>query len=648
MEFDKFSDYSEHAVMSTAATRTAVIWSIGLALLAPAVSAQKQLLWGDTHLHTSYSADSYLDGNFTVDPATAYRYAQGQPVIHPFHQARVQIETPLDFLVVSDHAEFLGGIRQVHKFGIDTTGMGPLDTLIAWGAKKMFDYALADGYGMDTFTSFSAEPMDPKAAAARLAAETMYTLPGQAQIVASAWREEAQTADAFNRPGEFSAIIGWEWTSTPGGANLHRIIFTDGNADSAATYTPYSRDDSPYPEDLWQWLEQTSAATGDRFVAIPHNSNISKGFMFPLETLRGEHFTTEYLNLRRKWEPVVEATQTKGDSETHPALSPQDTFADFERYTFYIQSATAPYVASEGDFVRSALTRGLRIGQEYGINPYQFGLIGSTDTHTGLSAPQESDFQGQEPKDSIPANKAQPMGDAGSPTGWDFSASGMAAVWAKENTREAILQAFARREVYATTGPRIAVRFDGGWYPRHAESAAAQPAGAALTAQESQDSVPMGSELPTPAPVDHVPGFTVSSMKDPKGANLDRIQIIKGWVDEHGKSHERIFDVAWSGARRPDTDGILPAAGNTVDTATASYRNTIGAPTLEAIWKDGDFDPLQSAFYYARVLEIPTPRHSLYDAVALGQHSTGKWPTSVQERAYTSPIWYQMPARSSP
>ncbi len=457
----------------------------------------------------------------------------------------------------------------------------------------------------------------------------MWTLPGQAQIVASAWREEAQTADAYNRPGEFSAIIGWEWTSAPGGANLHRIIFTDGNANAAATYVPFTRDDSPYPEDLWQWLEQTSAATGAHFVAIPHNSNISKGFMFPLETLRGERFTPEYLTLRRKWEPVVEATQTKGDSETYPTLSPEDTFADFERYTFYIQSTPAPYVASEGDFVRSALKRGLRIGQEYGINPYQFGLIGSTDAHTGLSSPQEKNFQGEEPKDSIPNNKALPMGDEGSPTGWDFSASGMAAVWAQDNTRAAILQAFERREVYATTGPRMVVRFDGGWYP----------------AGEPQTSVPMGADLPAPTRAGQAPGFAVSAMKDPKGANLDRIQIIKGWVDAQGASHERIFDVAWSDARTPAADGALPAVGNTVDTATASYQNSIGAPTLQALWQDPAFDPSQSAFYYARVLQIPTPRHSLYDAVALGGQTPSRWPASLQERAYTSPIWYQPPAR---
>lgn len=627
--------------MSTGAICTAVIC---LALAVPVAAAQKQLLWGDTHLHTSYSADAYLDGNFTVDPATAYRYAQGQPVVHPFHHARVQIETPLDFLVVSDHAEFLGGIRQIHKYGIDTTGMGPIDKLIAWLAEKAFRYALADGHGMDMFASFSAKPMDPSEGAAQLASEKMWTLPGQTQIVASAWREEAQTADAYNRPGEFSAIIGWEWTSTPGGANLHRIIFTDGNADSAATYVPFTRDDSPYPEDLWQWLERTSAATGDHFVAIPHNSNISKGFMFPLETLRGKKFTPEYLQLRRRWEPVVEATQTKGDSETYPTLSPEDAFADFERYTYYIQASPAPYQPGEGDFIRSALKRGLRIGREYGINPYQFGLIGSTDSHTGLSSPQENNFQGEEPKDSIPANKALPLGDEGSPAGWDFSASGMAAVWAQDNTRKSILQAFERREVYATTGPRMVVRFDGGWYPASTLAQTAAQAAAITTSEAPHSAVPMGADLPAPAPAGQTPGFAVSAMKDPKGANLDRIQIIKGWVDRQGKSHERIFDVAWSGPRTPAADGALIPVGNTVDTTTASYQNSIGAPTLQTVWLDPEFDPAQAAFYYARVLQIPTPRHSLYDAVALGRENTGRWPASLQERAYTSPIWYQPPA----
>jgi hypothetical protein len=639
--FDKPSGYSEHGAMSTSIRLTIFTCSACLALVAQIATADKQLLWGDTHLHTSYSADSYLDGNFTVDPETAYRYALGQPVIHPFHRARVQIDTPLDFLVVSDHAEFLGGIRQVHQNGVDTTGMGPGDKLIAWLAEKMFEYILADGNGMDFFKSFTATPMDPRKDAAQLYSEEAPSIPGQEQIVASAWREEVQIADTYNRPGEFSAIIGWEWTSAPGGANLHRVIFTDGDAASAALYIPFSRDESPYPEDLWHWLEQTAAATGDQFVSIPHNSNVSKGFMFPLETLRGKPFTREYLKLRNKWEPVVEATQTKGDSEAHPLLSPEDTFANFERYIFYIQAYPTPYKPEDGDFVRSALKRGLSLARDSGINPYQFGMIGSTDSHTGLSSPEERNFQGEQPEDSIPENKTRGISGGEGPTGWDMSASGRAAVWAEDNTREAILQAFQRREVYATTGPRIAVRFDGGWYPPDDVPAEEDQIAITLHASQLQSPVPMGSELSSPSEAGQVPGFSITAMKDPGGANLDRIQIIKGWLDHTGESHERIFDVAWSGPRKPNRNGIVPPVGNTVDIATASYDNTIGAPALNVTWQDPQFDPAQSAFYYARVLEIPTPRHSLYDAVSLNQKPGNAWPATLQERAYTSPIWYQ-------
>jgi len=608
--------------MSTNALLPAITCCACLALASPAVAVEKRLLWGDTHLHTSFSADSYLQGNFTLDPEGAYRYAQGQPVIHPFHRARVQIETPLDFLVVSDHAEFFGGVRKMHRGEVDTSALGPLDRLIAWLARKMFDFALADGYGMDFFHSMSSTPMDPRENAAQLYSDKALSIPGQDDIVADAWAEAVAIADKYNRPGEFSAIIGWEWTSAPGGANLHRVVLTDGNAQSARAYTPFSRDDSPYPEDLWQWLEETSAATGDRFVAIPHNSNVSKGFMFPLETLRGDPFSPEYLALRRKWEPVVEVTQTKGDSEVHPVLAPEDPFADFERYAFYIQAYPTPYQPSDGDFVRSALKRGLAIGREQGINPYQFGLIGGTDAHTGLSSPEERNFQGEEVSDSIPENKAAPIGGGEGATGWDMSASGRAAVWAEDNTREAIVDALLRRETYATTGPRIVVTFAGGW-------------------DESQ--VPMGSVLPPPAETGQVPRFTVSAMKDPKGANLDRIQIVKGWLDNDGNTHERLFDVAWSGSREPDENGAVGPVGNTVDIATAHYDNSIGAAALEASWLDPAFDPAQEAFYYARVLEIPTPRHSLYDAVALGV-DPGKFPATLQERAYTSPIWYEPPA----
>ncbi|MFT4518405.1 MAG: hypothetical protein ACI9JM_000786 [Halioglobus sp.] len=617
--------------MSTNALFRSAFSGLILVLLVSAdVSAQeKQLLWGDTHLHSSYSADAYLTGNFSADPDTAYRYAKGQPVIHPYHRSRVQIETPLDFLVVSDHAEFLGGIRQVHSGSVDTSELGFLDSIIVWFATKLFQFTLADGYAMDAFESQTATPMNARERAAQLFEQEATALPGQQNMVAIGWRDVAAAADAHNAPGEFSAIIGWEWTSTPGGANLHRVVFTDGNAASAAAYLPFSRDDSPYPEDLWRWLEETSKSSNAHFVSIPHNSNLSKGYMFPLQTLRGEMFDDEYLRLRQKWEPVVEATQVKGDSETHPAYSADDSFANFERYTFYIQAYATAYEPQPGDFVRTALKRGLEIAADKGVNPYQFGMIGSTDSHTGMASAEERYFHGKLAPDSVPANKTQGIGGEGSATGWDMSASGLAAVWAKDNTREEILKAFQRKEVYATTGPRLTVQFSGSWEVK------------GFADETSTQSIAMGGELPTRSVADTLPTFTASAMKDPRGANLDRIQIIKGWLDSAGISQETIIDVAWSGERQPNTAGQLPAVGNTVDGHTASYNNSIGAASLFAYWQDLDFDPGQAAFYYARVLEIPTPRHSQYDAVALGLDEAAGHPVSIAERAYTSPIWYR-------
>ena len=590
-------------------------------------TAERQLLWGDTHLHSSYSADAYLSGNFSADPDTAYRYARGLPVIHPYHGARVQIETPLDFLVVSDHAEFLGGIRALHTHRVDTSNMGWLDSIIARGAQALFGVLLADGYAMDVFERMSATPADPRERAAILLAEDALTIPGQKDIVGDAWTEVTQAADTNNRPGDFTAFIGWEWTSTPGGANLHRVIFTDGDAQSAATYLPYSRDDSPYPEDLWHWLEARSSATGSRFVSIPHNSNLSKGYMFPRETLRGDEFTAQYLALRQKWEPVAEVTQIKGDSETHPRWSPQDGFADFERYGFYIQANPTEYEPRQGDFLRTALKRGLEIADKWGNNPYRIGMIGSTDSHTGLASAEEANFHGKLARDSTPENKSTTPGD-GSASGWDMSAAGLAAVWATDNTRAAIVDAFKRREVYATTGPRIQVKLEAAWL-------------AADNAPWPSSSVPMGATLPPMTSSSAAPALRIVAMKDPSGANLDRIQVIKGWLNADGSSAEAIFDVAWSDGRTQDASGQVEPIGHSVDITLATYDNGIGSPHLQALWRDPQFDAQQAAFYYVRVLQIPTPRHSTYDAVALGVAPSDRWPASIQERAYTSPVWFE-------
>jgi hypothetical protein len=442
-------------------------------------------------------------------------------------------------------------------------------------------------------------------------------------------------ADAHNNPSTFAALIGWEWSSNPGGANLHRVVVSDADAGRAAKFLPFGSTDSPYPEDLWAWLERTSAETGTRFVAIPHNANISKGLMFDGDTLRGAPIDAAYAETRRRWEPVVEITQIKGDSETHPALSPDDPFADFESYEHYIQQTPEAYQPRPGDFVRSALKTGLELEARLGVNPYRFGVIGSTDSHAGLSSAEEPNFWGKTAFDSIPENK---QGDAltRGATGWDMAAAGLAAVWADENTRAGIVDAFVRREVYATTGPRIRLRVFAGW---GFENSDLERDDWVITGYER--GVPMGSELPArPAGEDVAPTFMIMASADPRSGHLDRIQVIKGWLDADGNAQERIFDVAWSGDRAPGPDGVLPAVGNTVDRAAGTFTNTIGAPTLAAVWRDPAFDAGRSAFYYVRVVEIPTPRHALLDALALGLDQPVEGPDMIQERAYSSALWY--------
>jgi len=610
----------------------ALILLVALTFSLPAGAVPRELLWGDTHLHSSNSFDAFLNRNMSADPATAYRYAKGLPVIHPYHRARVQIETPLDFLVVADHAEYLGVIRHIVDHGIPTEDLGLTDTVRAWLTERWLRGVVAKDEGMAAFISFLPEQGSVEEAAA---APRDQAIPAAPIMERSAWEAAIRAADDFNEPGRFTALIGWEWSSIPAGANLHRVVFTSADASVAAKFRPFSSLDSQYPEDLWTWLDATSKETGAEFVAIPHNSNISKGYMFAETTLRGAPLTKELAQKRSRWESVVEVTQIKGDSETHPDLSPDDPFADFETYRFYIQQDPPTYEAKPGDYIRSALLRGLAIEERIGWNPYRFGLIGSTDSHTGLSSAEEPNFWGKLARDSIPENKQRARSRGRGPSGWSMSASGLAAVWAEENTRDAILAAFKRREVYATTGPRIAVRVFAGW-DYEAADAGVSPIESIGYAR----GVPMGATL-APAPAGGAPRFLVHAFRDPKSANLDRVQIVKGWIDGAGHTHERVFNVVWSGQRELAADGSLAPVGNTVDPDTVTYTNDIGSASLAAVWRDPDFDPDEQAFYYVRVLEIPTPRHSAFDALALGldpREIEGPW--FIQERAYTSPIWY--------
>ena len=608
-------------------------------LTTSAQANEKQIYWGDTHLHTNRSFDAFTNRNFSVGPDEAYRFARGLPVEHPGHKARVQLETPLDFLVVSDHAEFLGAVRHVYNEGLPTNGLGWVQKIKLWYSQYLIRDAIKTGNGREFFYSQLPDPYDtPQEAVAEWEKNIGTSVfPRMPVIEDKAWSDIADAAEANNRPGEFSAILGWEYSLIPGGANLHRVVMTDLDGESVKVFQPFGSDDSMYPEDLWAWLDETSQQTGGNFIAIPHNSNISKGAMFDTITMRNEPVGPAYAQIRKRWEPIVEITQYKGDSETHPSLSPEDPFADFEDYPFYIQKGWTQYKPEKGDFIRSALLRGMQLEQEIGINPYQFGVIGSTDAHTGLAAAEENNFHGKFATDSTPEMKLYKWSDnANSSFGWAMGAQGLAAVWAEENTREGILAAMKRRETYATTGSRIGLRFYGGF---GIDESLLQ---ATKLSADGVNLVPMGGELNA---VDaRPPTFIVHAMADPKSGALDRIQIVKGWINPQGEALEKVFDVAWSSDDRLNPDGSLSPVPNTVNLETGAWSNEAGAASLSTAWQDPEFDPAIQAFYYVRVLEVPTPRHSLLDKIALGGEVDTSRPDVIQERAYSSAIWYQ-PAR---
>jgi hypothetical protein len=616
--------------MHCKATVTVFLLASGLhAGIHAAEDSGKKLLWGDTHVHSYYSTDSYLNQNFTAGPDTAYRWAKGLPVELPSTGVRVRIDTPLDFLVVADHAESYGTMWTANRVGLPRDDLGPVDWLKSWMMEKLFRLLAGSPDSLPKLMAYAFPDTDDPAEAAKNPASI--SIPNTGLVIRDTWKESTRITDSHNVPGEFTALIGWEWSSIPGGANLHRVIFTSSDASVATRFSPFSSSTNSYPEDLWKWLEQTASDTGADFVSIPHNSNISRGYMFPVEKrLRDTPIDRQWIDLRARWETVVEATQVKGDSETDPAVSPDDPFADFESYPHYIFPRPIPWNPGAGDFVRSALRSGLSLEQQFGANPYRFGLIGSTDSHTGLASAEEPNFWGKFPTDATLEGKTKRTASIEN-FGWAMSASGLAAVWTQDNSRESILQAFKRREVYATTGPRIAVRVYAG-----GDIASADIQTDDLTAIGA-DAVPMGGEL---RGLSSAPSFFIQAHKDPRSAHLDRIQMIKGWFAE-GKTFEKVYDVVWSGNRQRDERGAVVAITDTVNPATGRYSNEHGAATLSATWTDPDFDPAQPAFYYVRVLEIPTARHSTLDAIALGlaASETGH-PVSIQERAYTSPIHY--------
>jgi hypothetical protein len=582
-------------------------------------------LFGDTHLHTSFSFDAGAFGA-RLGPTEAYRFAKGEEVTASSGQP-AKLSRPLDFLAVTDHSDNMGFFPDM---------LAGKSNILADPAGRKWHDMIVGGQGADAaieiITAFSQGALS----------KALTYSPDSAPF-RSAWQETVKAAEQANDPGRFTAFIGYEWTSNTGGNNLHRnVIFRDGGekASRIVPYTTTAPSGSDNPRDLWNWMSAYEDKTGGRLLAIAHNGNLSNGRMFPIiEPGTGKLIDREYAEIRTRWERLYEATQIKGDGETHPYLSPNDEFANFERWdkgNLDLSEAKTPEML-QYEYARNALKLGLKLEGEIGINPYQFGIIGSTDAHTGLTAVEEDNYFGKTSAMEPSAERSSRVfvkGKTATIYEWETSASGYAAVWASENTRESLFDAMERRETYATTGPRMLVRFFGGFEFDEADAITRSPAVAGYA-----KGVPMGGNL-GPAPAGRSPTFLVAALKDPIGANLDRYQIVKGWVDAKGEMQEKVYDVVWSGGRKPGPDGKLPPVGNSVDVANANWTNTIGIPELIAVWKDPEFDSRQRAFYYGRVLEIPTPRWTAYDAKYYWIKLAAEVPTTLQERAYTSPIWY--------
>jgi uncharacterized protein DUF3604 len=580
-----------------------------------------RVFWGDTHLHTAISVDAGA-ALCRLGQEEAYRFARGEEVLSSTGQ-RVKLSRPLDFLVIADHAEMYGLMPQLLK--------GDPEILSTDKGRRWFDMLRQGGDAAFAGMWEIIQSLDGREAPIK-----------NPQAIRSAWQAYTTLADRYNESGRFTTLIGFEWTSMPNGNNLHRVVVFKDGADKANRTLPFSQYDSPNPEDLWRVMAAYEQETGGQVLAIPHNGNISGGLMFSDVNYAGKPLTWEYATARSRWEPLIEVTQQKGDSETHPFLSPNDEFADYGRWDKVNLNGIIAHQPEmfQYEYARSALKLGLKLEDQLGVNPFKFGMIGSTDSHTALAAVEEENYFGKvsllEPNPhrwehkSI-AYKPDPKLDV---YGWEMLASGYAGVWARENTREALFDAMQRKEVYATTGPRMLVRFFGGWDFEAQDAHTRIPAAVGY-----EKGVPMGGDL-RHAPAGNAPSFLVAALKDPIGANLDRVQIIKGWLAHKGDVHEKVYDVVWSGDRKPGADGKLPPVGNTVDVANAVWTNTIGAPELITVWKDQDFDATQRAFYYARVIEIPTPRWTAYDAKRFGITMRPEVPMTTQERVYTSPIWY--------
>lgn len=595
-------------------------------------SYPRNVYWGDTHVHTALSFDAF--GNH-LGLDEAYRFARGETVMASSGM-KVQLQRPLDFLVVADHATYIGIKRgaEIADEALSQTKEGKkLINIFQDNHQKGMQYILD-------------RAMAPKVSAAPPFSGMSFTK--------SIWHKVTETADRYYTPNVFTTFSGFEWSSfgskyerVTSMGNLHRVVIFKDSAEKVNQVLPFSRNHSENPEDLWRYMEEYEKQVQGEVLAIPHNSNLSRGEMFSLVSYNGQPIDKGYSQTRARWEPLIEVTQQKGNSETHPLLSPDDEFADYELWNSWGREAAIERKSAnnikekKGEYARSALKTGLKQQVKFGVNPFKFGMIGSTDSHTSLSTADDNNYWGKKP-DWEPSKER--LFTSVSPKelnfimGQRFAASGYAAIWAEENTRESLFAAMKRKEVYATTGPRIKLRFFGGW--DYQTNDALSPDIARIGYNKG---VPMGGDL-TQAPKEKSPTFLICATKDPDGANLDRVQVIKGWSDKHGKLHEKIYNVALSDGRKENPgDGIKPV-GNTVDIREASYTNSIGDAELAVVWRDPDFDKEEQAFYYIRVLEIPTPRWTAYDAKFFNiplEDIPSEVPLTTQERAYSSPIWYK-------
>jgi hypothetical protein len=602
-------------------SRSLLLFGMGLLNWAAAHAADRPVphrnaYFGAVHVHTSYSFDAFTNGSITT-PANAYEWAQGQAIPGGVAGPALKIKTPLDFYAVSDHAEFMGVFRLM------SDPSSPLSKLPIAKRITSKDQNEALQAFAEILRDMSEERVDPALS--------------DPAISRGVWHDIVETADRFNRPGFFTTFPAFEWTSNPNKRNLHRVIVFRDSA--SVPELPISALDTEKPEALWQWMER-QRSKGATLLAIPHNGNASDGLMFSLLDSDGKPLTDDEIAHRAINEPLYEISQIKGTSETTPELSPNDEFAGFELWNYTLSADAERPTHPRGSYARQALLDGLSFAAHGRGNPFKTGFIGDSDTHNAAASNEEDNYTGKFAFETDPSHRLK--GLPGQPPAQlqqvrEFSSGGLAGVWAEENTRASIFDAMVRKETFGTSGPHISVRFFGGWNFTNKDAKGIDLARIGYT-----KGVPMGSDLPR-APSGRKPTFLVAAQKDPKSGNLDRIQIVKGWIDSTGAQHQQIYDVAWSGHRKVDGSGRLPDVGNTVNVKTATYTNTIGATTLAAAWTDPDFDAASHAFYYARVIEIPTPRWSTYDAAHLGIEIPGGLPPSIQERAWSSPIWFSPP-----